>query len=80
MFYVHGPIYTNFCDRAGVIFKTNYLTSEYTAKYAIDNLFNKKSVIIPGFLNKCGHVLAKILPTDLVMSVVFNIQKEKISE
>lgn len=69
-----GPIYTNFADRAGVIFKTPNLSSEYTAKYAINKLFAKKLVIIPGFINKCAHVLSRIMPSRLVMAVVFRIQ------
>jgi len=72
-----GPVYTNFADRAGVDFKVKSLTSEYTAKYAIKQLFQKKLVIIPGFYNKCGHVLAKILPSKLVMKVTYRIQKNK---
>ena len=71
-----GPICTNFCDRAGVNFKTKYLTSEYTAEYAINKLFKKKLVIIPGFLNKCGHVLAKITPSKLVMAVIYRMQEK----
>ena len=72
-----GPIYTNFCDRAGVIFKTPMLTSEYVAKYAINKMLEKKLVIIPGILNKCGHILAKVLPTKLIMIVIYKIQKRK---
>lgn len=72
-----GPVYTNFADRAGVKFKVKSLTSEYTARYAIHKLFQKKLVIIPGFLNQCGHILAKIFPTKLVMKVTYRIQKKK---
>lgn len=72
-----GPVYTNFCDRASVEFKTPYLSSEYTAKYAIDKMFEKKLVIIPGFLNKCGHVLGKLFPHDFVSEVTYKIQKRK---
>ena len=71
-----GPVYTNFADRAGVLFKTPNLSSEYTAKYAINKLFAKKLVIIPGILNKCAHVLSKIIPSKLVMSVVYRIQEK----
>ena len=78
MFYAHGPVYTNFCDRAGVNFKIKYLSSRYTAEYAINKLFEKKLVIIPGILNKCGHVLTKILPSKLVMGVIYAIQNQKI--
>ena len=72
-----GPIYTNFSDRAGVEFKTPMLTSEYTARYAINKLFKRKLVIVPGFFNKCGHVLAKIRPSRLVMMITYRIQKKR---
>ena len=75
-----GPIYTNFADRAGVKFKTIHLTSEYTAKYAISKLFEKKLVIIPGFINKCGHVLSKLIPSKIVMAVTYRIQDKKVDK
>lgn len=70
-----GPIYTNFADRAGVIFKLPNLTSEYTAKYAINKMFEKKLVIIPGVLNKCGHLLTKVVPSKIIMAVIYRIQE-----
>ena len=72
-----GPVCTNFADRAGVDFKMKSLTSEYTAKYAIHKLFQKKLVIVPGFLNKCGHVSGKMVPTKLSMIVTYRIQRRK---
>ena len=70
-----GPVCTNFADRACVNFKIKSLSSEYTAQYAIDKMFAKRLVIVPGFLNKCGHVLGKILPAKLSMAVTYRIQE-----
>lgn len=72
-----GPIYTNFCDRAGVEFKTKYLSSKYTAEYAINKLFDKRLIIVPGLINKCGHVLGKILPSKFVMKFTGKIQDRR---
>ena len=72
-----GPIYTNFCARAGVEFKIKYLSSKYTARYAINKLFKKKMVIVPGFINKCGHALGKILPSKFIMKFICKIQEPK---
>lgn len=72
-----GPVYTNFCDRANVEFKTKYLSSKYTAQYAINNLFAEKLIIIPGLLNKCGHILGKVLPSKIIMLVIYRIQNVK---
>lgn len=69
-----GPVYTNFADRAGVNFKVKSLSSKYTAEYAIDKLFAKKLVIIPGFINKCAHIFSKLLPSKLIMKVTYRIQ------
>lgn len=73
-----GPVYTNFADRAGVDFKVKSLTSAYTAQYAIHKLFQKKLVIVPGFLNKCGHVSGKVAPSKLSMVVTYRIQRKKV--
>ena len=70
-----GPVYTNFADRANVRFKIKTLSSEHTAQYAINKMFAKKLVIVPGFLNKCGHALGKVLPAKLVMAVTYRIQE-----
>ena len=42
-----GPVNTNFNNVAGVNFSVKPLTSEYVAKYAIDNMLKGKLVIIP---------------------------------
>lgn len=72
-----GPVYSNFADRAGVDFNVKSLESKYVAKYAVTKMFDKKLVIVPGFLNKCGHVLGKIMPSKLVMMVTYRIQEKK---
>ncbi len=70
-----GPIQTNFEKRAKVIFKTPLLSSPYTAKYAIDQMFKRKLVIIPGFFNQVAHVLNHIVPAKVSMSVTSRIQE-----
>lgn len=75
-----GPVRTNFADRAGVKFKIKELSSEYTAQYAIKKLLNKKLVIVPGFINKCGHVSGKIAPSRLSMVITYRIQRKKINQ
>ena len=47
-----GPVDTNFNKVADVEFALKGLSSEYVAKYAVDMLFKKKLVIVPGFTIK----------------------------
>ena len=73
-----GPIKTDFLDKANVKFKTKLMTSEYVAKYAIDNMLKRKRVIVPGFQNKCIRVLSKIVPDKLIAKIIYNEQEPKI--
>lgn len=72
-----GPIKTNFLEIANVKFKVKLMTSEYVAKYAIDNMLKRKRVIVPGFQNKCVRVLSKIVPDKLIAKVIYNMQERK---
>lgn len=73
-----GPVATNFNNVAGVNFSMKPLSSEYVAKYAIDNLLKGKRTIIPGTVNKCMHLLSKIAPSNLSMETVYHNQTRKI--
>jgi short-subunit dehydrogenase len=46
----------------GWISRGSVLNPEKAAKIAIDGMLHKKSVVVPGFLNKCFMVLDKLLP------------------
>ena len=72
-----GPVATNFNNVAGVKFSLKPLSSQYVAKYGIDNLLNKKKIIIPGFMNKCLHFFSKIVPSSISMESVYRNQTRK---
>lgn len=72
-----GPVATNFNNVAGVNFSMKPLSSEYVAKYAIDNLLKGKRTIIPGTVNKWLHFLSKISPSSLSMETVYHNQTRK---
>ena len=72
-----GPIRTEFLNTANVKFKTKLMSKEYVAKYAIDNMFKNKKIIIPGFNNKCIRVLSKIFPDKLIAKIIYNAQEQK---
>ncbi len=72
-----GPVDTNFNNVANVKFTLKPLTSEYVAKYAIDNMLKGKKIIIPGIKTKFLHLISKISPTNISSKVVFNNQTKK---
>lgn len=75
-----GPVNTNFNNVAGGSFTIKGLDSSYVAKYAVDKMFNKKLIIIPGMLCKLGVFFNKFLSNKMSLKVVYNIQKKKASK
>ena len=73
-----GPVDTEFNKVANVRFALKGLTSEFVAKYAIDKMFKRKLVIVPGFVMKCARVASKITPDRLLLKVAYNQQKKKV--
>ena len=73
-----GPVNTNFNKVADVQFALKGLSSEYVAKYAINQMFKGKFYIVPGWKIKLAKIGAKIAPTKLVAKISYNMQKRKI--
>lgn len=71
-----GPVKTNFDKIANVKFNIMQLDSEYASKYAIDNMFLDKLVIVPPNM-KINKFLSKVGPTKLVLFVNSKIQERK---
>lgn len=74
-----GPVDTNFNNIAGVKFGVKPLKSSYVAKYAIDNLLNKKMLIIPGFKMKCAKFFSRFLSDKFLLRITYRIQKKKVN-
>ena len=72
-----GPVKTNFNNVANVVFKTNYLTSEYVARYAIDQMFKNKLIIIPGIQMKVAKFMGRFVSDKLKAKITYNIQRRK---
>lgn len=73
-----GPVDTNFNRVADVEFALKGLSSEYVAKYAIENMLKGKFYIVPGWKIKLARIGAKIVPTNIVAKISYNMQKRKI--
>ncbi len=72
-----GPVDTNFNNVANVSFSMKGLDSKYVAKYAIDMMFKKKLIIIPGLSTKIGLWFMNIIPSKLLLKITYNFQKKK---
>lgn len=73
-----GPVETNFNKVANVKFSVKPLDSEMVAKYAIDEMFNKKLIIIPGFKMKCANFFSRFCSTKFLAKITYNIQNKKL--
>lgn len=72
-----GPVDTNFNNVAGVKFSIKALSSEYVAKYAIDQTLKGKEIIIPGLGIKILYALNKISPRCIATEIAYHTQKSK---
>ena len=74
-----GPVATNFNNVAGVRFGVKPLTSTFVAKYAIDEMFKNKMLIIPGFKMKCAKFFSRFLSDKMLLRITYRIQKKKVN-
>lgn len=72
-----GPVDTNFNNVAGVHFGVKALASEEVAKYAIDMMFKKKVVIIPGFKMKLALFGRRFISRKALRKITYEIQSKK---
>ena len=72
-----GPVETNFNNVAGVKFGVKPLTSNFVAKYAIDEMFKGKRVIVPTLKMKLCKFFIRFLPDNFAAKVSYHFQKKK---
>ena len=72
-----GPVETNFNKVAGVKFNLKSLESYDVSKYAINKMFKKKMIIIPGLSIKLGTFMTRFLSHKMQLKVAYKIQKQK---
>ena len=72
-----GPVTTNFNNVAGVKFNLKSITSEYEAKYGIDEMLKGKKVILPTFQIKLVKFFIKIAPDSLILEASYRAQVKK---
>ena len=72
-----GPVDTEFNKVAQVKFNLKSHSSDYVAKYAIEKMFKKKRLIIPGFRIKMAYLASKILPLNIILNYTYKAQEKK---
>lgn len=72
-----GPVDTDFNKVAKVTFNTKAMKSDEVAKYAIDKMLKRKTIIIPGIKMKLACTLSRFIPRKLLTKITYNIQKKK---
>ena len=75
-----GPVETNFNEVAGVHFSVKPLSSVFVAKYAIDQMFRNKMLIIPGTKMKLVKFFERFLSDETLLKMTYRIQKKKASK
>lgn len=75
-----GPVNTNFNKVANVEFGVKALKADTVAKYAIEEMFNHKRIIIPGFKMKFVNFVSHFISEKFLLKVTYKIQKKKINK
>ena len=76
-----GPVRTSFNQRAGVDEGVPGMASADVAAYAVKMMFKRKLVIIPGFMMRLTRWGQSLLPTKLLLRVLYRLQMlKKVSE
>ncbi len=72
-----GPVATEFNKVAKGKFSLKEMSSAKVAKIGIDKMFQKKLIIIPGFVNKLGVFFTRFVPYSWQLKFVYRVQKRK---
>ena len=72
-----GTVNTEFNTIANAGNGVTAMPSAYVAKYAVEKMFEHKTVIIPGIKFKCAVFFSKFIPESFLAKITFNFQKKK---
>lgn len=73
-----GPVNTNFNNVANVKFGVKAMNAKDVARYAVDEMFKKRMLIIPGFKMKCTKLFGRFLSDKMFLRMTYHIQKKKL--
>ena len=72
-----GPVKTEFDQVASVKFSMDGISSEYCARYAIDQALKGKRIIIPSSSIKVGVFFKRFLSERFLLKIAYNFQRRK---
>ncbi|HOO68311.1 MAG TPA: SDR family oxidoreductase [Bacilli bacterium] len=72
-----GPVDTNFNKVANVKFNLKSTTSDYVAKYSINQMLKNKLIIIPTLRIKLAIFFSGLIPLRLKLKIVYMLQNKK---
>jgi hypothetical protein len=80
-----GPMRTNAdvtmrIENQSLIGKLGVITTKRTASIAINRLFNRNTLIIPGVFNKINWLLSKLVPLPIRLTVVSRVMKKDLDK
>lgn len=73
-----GPVETNFNLVANVKFGVKAMKANEVARYAIDEMFKNKMLIIPGTKMKFAKFFGRFLSDKMLLRITYRIQKRKL--
>lgn len=72
-----GPVRTEFDEVADVKFSVKGLSSQYVAKYAVEKMFKRKLIIIPGMQMKLAKFFGRFCSEKSLLRISYHMQKRK---
>ena len=72
-----GPVKTEFDRVAGVHFSVKGMDSGRVARYALDQMFRRRMVIIPGAQMKLARQMTRLLPQQMLLRAAWHLQERK---
>lgn len=72
-----GPVATGFNDVARIKFSQKPMMGQFVAKYAINQMFKDKIIIIPGFKFKLCYFFTRFISIKKLLKINYNIQRKK---
>ena len=70
-----GPVKTEFDRVAGVHFSVKGMDSGRVARYALDQMFRRRMVIIPGAQMKLARQMTRLLPQQMLLRAAWHLQE-----
>lgn len=75
-----GPVATSFNDNAGVARSVPGQSAQEIARYAVQKMYAKKAIIVPGFLMKLLRFGAKLVPEPISVRIAWYAQRRKLGD